>query len=244
MVRAARAVQRRRADARPGTLAGERGAPYNLVMTSDRREFLTRAAMAAAAASLLAPSSALAEPGGAGAAAPAPRRSRGAARSLDAPLAAAVGEAVLPESLGPEGRAAASAAFLAWVADYRPVTEEMHGYGDAEITYTPSDPAPGWNAQLAGLDLLARARHRRAFAELSVARRREVLGLQLERVPGTRLPGNPLAAGHVAIALLAHWASSAAATDLAYEARIGKGSCRALAETTRRPLPIAGERAR
>ena len=63
------------------------------------------------------------------------------ASSLDAALTHAVGEAVLPESLGTTARAAASAAFLAWIADYRPVSEEMHGYGDAEITYTAADPA-------------------------------------------------------------------------------------------------------
>ena len=202
-------------------------------MTSDRREFLKRAALSAAAASLLTPTAASARP-----------RTERDARTLDAALTAAVGDAMLPESLGAAERAAASASFLAWVADYRPVTEEMHGYGDAEIRYTPSDPAPGWNAQLAGLDLLARQRHRRGFVALSVARRRELLDSQLARVPGTRLPGNPLAAGHVAIALLAHWAASSAATDLAYEARINKGSCRLLADTTRRPLPLADARAR
>lgn len=212
-------------------------------MTPDRRDFLKRAAVAAAAASLLAPTSAPAEPAARGASSPPMRRRRGDAGILDALLAAAVGEAVLPETLGPAGMAAATAAFLAWVADYRPVTEEMHGYGDAEITYTPSDPAPGWNAQLAGLELLARQRHRRGFVALDLAGRRELLGTQLARVPGPRLPANPLAAGHVAIALLAHWAASPAATDLAYEARIGKGACRTLAEVARRPLPIAGERA-
>lgn len=202
-------------------------------MTSDRREFLKRAALSAAASTLQTP-----------AASPARARAEQDTRTLHRALTGALGDAVLPESLGAEARAAASAAFLAWIADYRPVTEEMHGYGDAEITYTPSDPAPGWNAQLAGLDLLARQRHRRGFVALSVARRRELLGSQLARVPGTRLPGNPLAAGHVAIALLAHWAASAAATDLAYEARISKGSCRMLADTTRRPLPLADGHAR
>lgn len=214
-------------------------------MGTDRRDFLKRATLGAAAASLLSPGTSLGGPlVGAEADAASPGTRERGARALDGALTLAVGDAVLPESLGAEGRAAASAAFLAWIADYRPVTEEMHGYGDAEITYTPSDPAPGWNAQLVGLDLLARQRHRRGFAELSVTRRRELLGTQLARVPGTRLPANPLTAGQVALALLAHWAASAAATDLAYEARIGKGGCRALAETARRPLPLADGGAR
>jgi hypothetical protein len=142
--------------------------------------------------------------------------------------------------LGATGRANAIAAFATWLARYTPVAEEMHGYGDAEITYTPSDPAPGWNAQLAGLDLLARRKHRRGFARLGVPLRRAVVQAQLSRVNTTRLPANPLAAPHVAVALLSHWAASSEATDLAYQARIMKGNCRLLSETSRAPLPLAG----
>jgi hypothetical protein len=57
-------------------------------------------------------------------------------------------------------------------------------------------------------------------------------------VSGDRLPA-PLAAGHVALALLAHWASSPAAWDLAYGARITPATCRPLADAPRKPLPIA-----
>ncbi len=154
-------------------------------------------------------------------------------------LLQALGGAILPELLGDAGRMRGITAFTSWLALYTPVAEEMHGYGDAEITYTPSDPAPGWNAQLVGLDLLSRRKHRRGFARLSVALRREVAGVQLARVSGTRLPANPLAAPHVAVALLAHWAASSEATDLAYEARIMSGKCRLLSETSRAPLPLA-----
>jgi hypothetical protein len=55
------------------------------------------------------------------------------------------------------------------------------------------------------------------------------------------LPSSPLGADHVAVALLAHWAATSEAQDLAYGARIGAGQCRSLAETARRPLPIVGE---
>lgn len=154
-------------------------------------------------------------------------------------LLRALGDALLPEMLGDTGRTAAVAAFSTWLAQYTPVAEEMHGYGDAEITYTPSDPAPGWNAQLAGLDLLARRKHRRGFARLGVPLRRAVIQTHLARVSSRTLPANPLSAPHVAVALLAHWAASSAATDLAYEARISKGYCRALSETSRPPLPLA-----
>lgn len=216
---------------------------YHLAVTTDRRNFLKQAALAAATAASVDRTPTPQQ--GAGAAPPAQRsvqsRQPGGARALDAALLAAVGEAVLPESLGSEGRTRAVAAFARWLAQYSPVAEEMHGYGDAEITYTPSDPAPGWNAQLAGLDLLARRRHRRAFARLGVPLRRGLLATQIGRGGGARLPSSPLGAGHVAVALLSHWAASSEATDLAYEARITKGNCRVLAETSRRPLPLAGD---
>jgi hypothetical protein len=160
-------------------------------------------------------------------------------RALDPALLGALGDAILPEMLGAPGRQRAVAAFATWLARYSPVAEEMHGYGDAEITYTPSDPAPGWNAQLQGLDLLARRKHRRGFTRLGVPLRRAIVRTQIPRASGARLPSNPLAAAHVAVALLAHWAASSEATDLAYEARIMKENCRLLSETSRAPLPLA-----
>ncbi len=205
-------------------LAADATRRYRQAVTTDRRRFLKRAALVAAST--------------AGAQRVDPQVA--APRSLDAVLLAAVGEAVLPESLGPDGRAQAVAAFARWLAGYAPVTEQMHGYGDAEITYTPSDPAPGWDAQLAGLDLLARRKHRRAFARLGVPLRRAVLATQIGRGGGARLPSDPLAATHVAVALMAHWAASSTATDLAYQARIAKGECRVLADTVHEPLPIRG----
>lgn len=219
---------------------------YHPAVTTDRREFLKRAAITAATAASADPAALLQAAPGAPAAPQPPARSavrpstQPSARALDAALLAAVGEAVLPESLGAPGRARAVAAFARWLAQYTPVAEEMHGYGYAEITYTPSDPAPGWNAQLAGLDLLARRKHRRAFARLGVPLRRAVLQTQIGGAGGTRLPSSPLAATHVAVALMSHWAASSEATDLAYEARIMKGNCRSLAETSRLPLPLAG----
>ena len=72
--------------------------------------------------------------------------------------------------------------------------------------------------------------------------RRAVVQTQLARVSTSvstsRLPANPLSAPHIAVALLAHWAASSEATDLAYGARIVKGNCRLLSETSRAPLPL------
>ena len=104
-----------------------------------------------------------------------------------------------------------------------------------------SPPAPGWRAQLQALDLLARRIRKRGFAQLDLAGRRVVLEAALRGGANGTLPASPLRADHVAVALLAHWAATSEAQDLAYGARIGAGQCRSLADTSRRPLPIAGE---
>ena len=209
-------------------------------MSPDRRDFLKQAALGAAIV------------GGA----PTPDRStvladQGATRpvpppKLDRRRLDALADAVLPESLGESGRRAAALAFARWVQDYPAGTEEMHGYGYAEITLTPEDPAPRWAAQLQVLDDLAlhvEGRAMRRFSDLTIAERREVIAQVLARVGGPRLPSTPLAAPHVAIALMAHWAASPDAVDLAYGARIGRGTCgRPLDENPRAPLPLTPER--
>jgi hypothetical protein len=207
-------------------------------VSPDRRDFLKRGALAAAAAALTPGTAA-----GTGAAHEATESSTpvapaAAAPAFDHALLTALGDSVLPESLGAAARASAVAAFAVWIAAYRPVSEEMHGYGDQEITYTAPDPAPGWRAQLDGLELLARRKHRRGFAGLTVAERRALIVPQLPRGRGTRLPANIVGAPHIAVALLAHWAASSAATDLVYGVTIGKDQCRVLADAPRRPLPL------
>jgi hypothetical protein len=209
----------------------------------DRRAFLRTAgvlAAGAAAAGCDVPRTGDDASAAAGSAARAEGAPAGRARDVafDRPTLAALGEVVLPGELGAAGRARAVDDFVAWIAAYEPVAEEMHGYGYAEIRYLPPDPAPGWRAQLDGLDLLARRSRGRPFAELPAAPRRAMVEAALARVPGDRLPA-PIAAGHVALALLAHWASSPAAWDLAYGARITPLSCRPLNDAPRRPLPLA-----
>ena len=208
----------------------------------DRRAFL-RAAGALAAGGAAAGCDAPGAAGGASAAAPgatAGATPAGRARdvALDRPTLAAVAEVVLPGELGAAGRAGAVDAFVAWVAGYEPVAERMHGYGYADVRYLPPDPAPGWGAQLAGLELLARRSRGASFAALPIAERRALVESALASTPGVRLPA-PLAAGHVALALLAHWASSPAAWDLAHGVRITPATCRPLGDAPRRPLPLA-----
>lgn len=143
-------------------------------------------------------------------------------------------EVVLPSELGADGRSRAVESFLAWVAGYEPVAEEMHGYGYSEVRYLPADPAPAWRAQLAALDVLASKMRRSNFASLDAAGRTEVVTAALGSERGQRLPA-PLAARHIAVALLAHWASSPGAWNLALGADVSPGSCRPLQAT----LPVA-----
>ena len=196
-------------------------------MPSDRREFLKAAAALTAATAMSAPMQAQT---------PAQQQSR---RILDPALLAALAAAVLPESLGAAAHARTVRDFTAWIAAYTPVAEEMHGYGDAEITYTPADPAPNWSAQLEALDLYARQARRKGFAALPLPERRDVVRRQLSSIRGAALPSNPLTAPHVAIALLSFWATSPGAHDAAYGARCMRGDCRGLGNGTRQPLPLA-----
>jgi hypothetical protein len=148
----------------------------------------------------------------------------------------ALADTVLPASIGAAGRERAVAAFVEWATGFEPVAQEMLGYGDAEVRYLPADPIPAWRAQLDALDRLAQRRGG-AFATLSPVDRRRVLEQALGRARADRLPA-PLGASHVALALLAHWASGADAWNLALGARIDRDRCRDLRTTTAPPTPL------
>ena len=151
----------------------------------------------------------------------------------------ALGEVMLPASLGVSVRAAAVTAFVTWIDAYEPVAEEMHGYGYADVRYLPPDPAPAWRAQLDGLDVLARNFRGKAFVALDVKSRERIVATALRTSRSDRLP-SPLAASHIALALLAHWASSPVAWNLALGVDVTPNSCRMLNDALRKPLPMAG----
>lgn len=151
----------------------------------------------------------------------------------------AVAEAVLPQELGGDGVVRALASFRAWLAGYEPVPELVHGYGTSEVEYGPADPAPRWTAQLQALDIEARKRHGRGFPALSGRERRGILRQRIdeEAGDGAGLP-HPLAARHVAVALLSHWYRTPDATDRAYGVRIRRETCRPLDGAPDRPGPL------
>jgi hypothetical protein len=155
--------------------------------------------------------------------------------SLDPTLLRAVAEAVLPAELGEQGLTVAIADFRQWAAGYAPAVERVHGYGTAELEYTPADPVPGWSAQLRALDLEARARHGTGFAALARAARDALIrgAIGSERA----LPAAQ-DARHVALAVLAHFLATPRAIDLCHRARIGRHGCRPLGASPERPAAL------
>jgi hypothetical protein len=149
----------------------------------------------------------------------------------------ALGEAVLPSSLGRAGISAEVAAFRDWGAGYHENAELNHGYGTSRLRSTGPTPMTRWSTQLDALDAAARTKHKQSFRETTIAQRQELVRVALQ---GERLDRMPAArdANHVAIALLAHFFDSSAANDLCYEAKIGKATCRPLGASGRKPLPM------
>ncbi len=150
----------------------------------------------------------------------------------------AIGDVVLPGELGATGTAAAVDSFQRWIKGYKAGAELVHGYGTSKLDFAGPTPATRWASQLDHLDSAARSRHAKPFADLPVAQRREMVGAELTLLKVDRLPSIDRAP-HVALALLAHFYATPEATDLCYEARIGKQTCRPLANASRKPLPLA-----
>jgi hypothetical protein len=159
--------------------------------------------------------------------------------STGAPAATlrALGDVVLPSALGPAGIDREVAAFTRWMTGYREHAELTHGYGTSRIRYSGPTPVTRWTSQLDALDAVARKQFGTSFASLALSRRealvRSALSGKLDRMPAVA------EADHVAVALIAHFYSSSAATDLCYGAAIGREQCRPLAQSSREPLPIA-----
>jgi hypothetical protein len=149
----------------------------------------------------------------------------------------ALAAAVLPTELGAEGTARAVASFQRWMDGYRPGAEVNHGYGTARIERLDADPRPQWRSQLSALDGDARRAGGASFAALSIAQRQTIVRTALAGERSETLP-SPLAARHVALALLAHFYESPEANDLCYEAQIGRQQCRPLAAQAQRPVAL------
>jgi hypothetical protein len=149
----------------------------------------------------------------------------------------ALGEIVLPTELGSAGVARVVGDFQRWLEGYREHAELVHGYGTSRIRFTGPSPATRWASQLDALDAAARKAHSRAFAELPVAERSTLVRQALGSARVDRMP-SPMDASHVALALIAFFYDSSEATDLCYEAAIGKQHCRPLRDSSKEPVAL------
>jgi hypothetical protein len=146
----------------------------------------------------------------------------------------ALGGVVLPSELGASGVARIVEAFQRWIAGYREHVELTHGYGTSRLRFTGPTPATRWASQLDALDAAARKAHGVAFASATPAQREQLVRTALADIRLDRMP-SIADAQHVAVALLAYFYSSSEATDLCYQARIGKERCRPLAQAPVNP---------
>jgi len=152
----------------------------------------------------------------------------------------AVAEVVVPSAAGAEGRQRAVAQFTAWVVNYKEGADRGHGYGNSQLSQpTGSSPAPRYPAQFAALDQAARDQGAASFAAAPLAVRRAIVENTLNTPqPITRLPNRPTGANLVAD-FMGMYFSSAEATDLCYQAEIGRDTCRGLEGSEQQPKAMA-----
>ena len=154
----------------------------------------------------------------------------------------AIGEAVLPESLGVEARERVVTTFTVWLRDWKEGVDRDHGYGFTRIVRTGPSPAAHYVAQIEAIDAAARARGV-TFATAPVADRRAMLTAAIAKAKVDNLPGRP-DGGHITTDLMAFFFGSTEANDLCYRAAIGKDTCRGLAESDQPPAPLEGSASR
>ncbi len=142
----------------------------------------------------------------------------------------ALAEAVLPSELSAAQLSATVTSFQRWIAGYRENAELLHGYGTSALERARPTPATRWAAQLDALG--------KTFAGATIAERQRIVQGELDALKADRIPAVGRAP-HVALALLAHFYGSVEATDLCYEAAIGRQGCRPLSTSGRKPLPLA-----
>jgi hypothetical protein len=143
-----------------------------------------------------------------------------------------VAETVMPASLGKAGIAAATDDFVQWVREYRAGAATSPGYGNPRVRYKAASPAPRYQAQLEDLSTSR-------FARADLGERRRILTQAFEDAGVQDLTGVP-DGKHVAADLMSLWFASPAANDRAYEAQVGKDTCRRIEDSGARPAPLAG----
>ena len=104
------------------------------------------------------------------------------------------------------------------------------------MRYTGPTPVTRWMQQLDELEAKSKGAHAKSFSALTLDERRAIVRQSLPQ--GNASIADLGGAPHVTLALLAHFYDGPKATDLCYEAEIGKATCRPLARSTARPVAL------
>jgi hypothetical protein len=161
----------------------------------------------------------------------------GALSQDDRELIAAIGEVVLPSTLGADGRAKAVEAFEKWLDAYKAGVPMSYGYGDLQYAVVPPSPSLRYPSQLARLEKSSRTKGS-AFTALSPADRKAVVEAALLEAKVTKLPERP-DGRHVASDLMSHFYNSSDGNDFLFKASIRVSECRGLDASADRPASIA-----
>jgi len=153
----------------------------------------------------------------------------------------AIGDVVLPDAIGGDGKQLVVDRFVAWVKNYREGADMGHGYG-ASTLRRPSGPSPAlrYPPQVTALDQAAAAMGAQTFASASRDQRVSLVEARLnepERV--TRLPAQPTGANLIAD-LMGFYFNSPDARDLCYQRAIGADRCRSLDGSEQEPARLRG----
>jgi hypothetical protein len=152
-------------------------------------------------------------------------------------LVAAIGEVVLPSTLGADGRAKAVEAFAKWLDGYKAGVPMSYGYG-GQLKYEVVPPSPllRYPSQFTRLQQLSKAKGS-IFTALSPADRKAVVEAALLEAKVIELPGRP-DGRHIASDLMSHFYSSSDGNDFLFKASIRVSECRGLDTSADRPVSI------
>src|SRR4029078_7640179 len=152
-----------------------------------------------------------------------------------------IAEVVLPTALGREGRDAAVKRFVAWVRNYKEGADTGHSYGSSTLSRaTGPIPIATYPAQFAALDTAAKSQGAASFAAAALDVRRTIVENTLNTPqPVTRMPARPNGANLVAD-FMGYYFNGPDARDLAYQAKIGRDTCRGLENSEQAPAPLGG----
>jgi hypothetical protein len=151
----------------------------------------------------------------------------------------AIAEVVLPGALGRDGREQAVTKFVSWVRNYKAGAERGGGYGNAQLGQpTGPSPAARYPEQFAALDQAAQAQGAATLAALSADKRRLVIENALNTPTRVaQMPARPNGANVIAD-FMGLFYNGPEGYDLAYNAAIGRDTCRGLDGSDREPEPL------